>query len=53
MEFSIEPTTWVEAMFEPALRAEGGKVPIPAGPGWGVEICPQWLGRADRQVSEG
>ena len=27
-------------------------VAIPDGPGWGVEISPAWLEKADYQVSE-
>jgi len=29
----------------------GGEVPIPEGPGWGLEIDPAWLARAERAVS--
>jgi len=52
IEFSIEPTPWAEAMYTPALVVRDGKVDIPAGPGWGVEIAPTWLEAADHQVSE-
>ncbi len=52
IEFSIEPTPWVKDLFSPALEVVDGKVPIPAGPGWGVTINPDWLASADRQVSE-
>jgi L-alanine-DL-glutamate epimerase-like enolase superfamily enzyme len=31
---------------------EDGCVSVPDGPGWGVEISPSWLERADRVVSE-
>ena len=40
VEFSIEPNSyypWQEGLFDP---------------GWGVEINPDWLNRATRQVSE-
>jgi L-alanine-DL-glutamate epimerase-like enolase superfamily enzyme len=52
LEFSIEPSEWTEELFSPPLEAEDGKVPIPDGPGWGVEISQQWLVRAERQISE-
>ena len=52
IEFSIEPTPWAEALFRPALVVRDGKVDIPAGPGWGVEISPDWLDAAEHQVSE-
>lgn len=31
---------------------EDGRVQIPDGPGWGVEISPQWPDRATYEVSE-
>jgi len=52
LEFSIEDGGWVEGLFEPALDAREGKVAIPDGPGWGVEISPAWLEGAEREVSE-
>ncbi|NKB65829.1 MAG: mandelate racemase/muconate lactonizing enzyme family protein [Candidatus Latescibacteria bacterium] len=52
LEFSIEPTPWTKGLFTPALVATDGCVPIPSGPGWGVEIEPAWLEKAQRQVSE-
>jgi len=52
LEFSIEPSAWTDALFEPRLEAVDGRVPFPAeGPGWGVRIRPEWLERADRQES--
>lgn len=51
-EFSIEDTPWTQSLFAPALEVRDGQVMIPSGPGWGVEINPQWLASADRQVSE-
>jgi L-alanine-DL-glutamate epimerase-like enolase superfamily enzyme len=55
VEFSIEPTSyypWQEGIFTPRLEARDGKVPVPAAPGWGVEINPSWLATAERRVSE-
>jgi L-alanine-DL-glutamate epimerase-like enolase superfamily enzyme len=54
VELSIEPDSyypWQSGIFEPALVVRDGTVEIPAGPGWGVEICPAWLERADVRVS--
>jgi L-alanine-DL-glutamate epimerase-like enolase superfamily enzyme len=54
VEFSIEGADyypWQEGLFAPALVARGGKVAIPDGPGWGVEINPAWLARATRESS--
>ena len=55
LEFSIEGTDyypWQDGLFlgDPFWISEG-KVTIPAGPGWGVEINPDWLARAKHQSS--
>ncbi len=56
LEFSIEGPEyypWQQNLFlgDPfAIR--DGKARIPAGPGWGVEINPQWLASAGYQCSE-
>ena len=55
LEFSIEGRDyypWQENLFlgDP-FAVQDGMVQIPAGPGWGVEVNPQWLVKADRQVS--
>ncbi len=55
VEFSIEGLDyypWQEGIFTPALKADDGKVQIPDGPGWGIEVNPAWLAGAKRQVSE-
>ena len=52
VEFSIEPTSWVDGLLVEPLEASDGKVDIPAGPGWGVEISPDWLAQAEHQISE-
>lgn len=55
VEFSIEPDEeyypWQTGLFSPALEARDGKVSIPEGPGWGVEINPDWLAKAQHQIS--
>ncbi len=55
LELSIEGPDyypWQEGLFlgDP-FRVDSGHVTIPAGPGWGVEINPEWLSRAIHQVS--
>ena len=52
IEFSIEPTPWLDGLLTEPLEAEKGMVDIPAGPGWGVEISPAWLAQATHQISE-
>jgi L-alanine-DL-glutamate epimerase-like enolase superfamily enzyme len=52
VEFSIEPQHWVRDLYSPLLEVNDGKVMIPDGPGWGVTLNPEWLGKADRRVSE-
>jgi len=54
VEFSIEGLDyypWQENLFSPAPEARDGQVQIPDGPGWGVEINPDWLATAQHQVS--
>ena len=55
VEFTIEGSDyypWQDGLFEPALVARDGKVRIPDGPGWGVEIDRSWLERAEYAISE-
>lgn len=55
VEFSIEGLDyypWQDGLFTPALVAHDGKVQIPEAPGWGVEISPEWLDKAEYQISE-
>jgi len=54
VEFSIEGADyypWDSGLYEPALVARDGKVQIPDGPGWGVEISKDWLEKASYQRS--
>ncbi len=54
VEFSIEGLDyypWQEGLFSPALEVRDGQVQIPNGPGWGVEINPDWLAQADYRAS--
>jgi L-alanine-DL-glutamate epimerase-like enolase superfamily enzyme len=41
-----------EGLYRPQLKVVDGKVRIPEGPGWGVEIEPNWLSGADYRMSE-
>ena len=52
VEFSIEPNDWLKAAFSPIPEARAGRVPIPAGPGWGVELSRDWLAQAECRTSE-
>ena len=56
LEFSIEGADyypWQEGLFTRSpYDIEDGHVRIPDAPGWGVEINPVWLERAQRQSSE-
>lgn len=54
VEFSIEGLDyypWQDGLFTPALEARDGKVMIPQGPGWGVELSQSWLDKADYRIS--
>ena len=55
VEFSIEGLDyypWQDNLYQPALQAVDGKVQIPDGPGWGVEINSDWLNKAHYQISQ-
>ncbi len=56
LEFSIEGPDyypWQEGLFRnPPYDIVDGKATIPDAPGWGVEISPDWLERADYKISE-
>ena len=55
VEFSIEGPDyypWEVGLLRNPLVARDGMVAIPPGPGWGIEIAPDWLHRAQYQTSE-
>lgn len=55
VEYSIEGPDyypWEAGLFRNPLVARDGKVQIPEGPGWGMEVSPEWLEKAQYQVSE-
>lgn len=54
VEFSIEPPDyqpWELGIFRPALEIRDGRVAVPEGPGWGIEIEADWLASAERRAS--
>ena len=54
VEFTIEGSDyypWQEGIYKPALVVEDGKVKIPDGPGWGVEINPDFLEKSQHRIS--
>ena len=54
VEYSIEGDDyypWQVGLFAPEMQVIDGRVAIPEGPGWGVEIRPEWLAAADHQVT--
>ncbi len=56
LELSIEGPDyypWQEGLFvHSPYGVKDGHVRLPSGPGWGVEVDPGWLSRAQYQVSE-
>jgi L-alanine-DL-glutamate epimerase-like enolase superfamily enzyme len=56
LEFSIEGPDyypWQEGLFvKSPYSVEDGQVCVSDAPGWGVEICPEWLARSAYQKSE-
>jgi L-alanine-DL-glutamate epimerase-like enolase superfamily enzyme len=56
VEFSIEGADYYplqEWLFSPAFQIEDGKVRIPDGPGWGVEVNRDWIANAAYRKSDG
>jgi L-alanine-DL-glutamate epimerase-like enolase superfamily enzyme len=55
VEFSIEPNQgyypWQEGIYDPVLIAKHGRLAIPEGPGWGIEVRRSWLDAAEYQAS--
>jgi L-alanine-DL-glutamate epimerase-like enolase superfamily enzyme len=54
VELSIEPDAdypWQVGLYEPRPRLVDGMVQVPTGPGWGVEISPDWLSRSEHRES--
>jgi L-alanine-DL-glutamate epimerase-like enolase superfamily enzyme len=54
LEYSIEGPDyypWQDGLFTPALEVADGRVAAPEGPGWGVEIAPEWLARAEHRIT--
>jgi L-alanine-DL-glutamate epimerase-like enolase superfamily enzyme len=52
VEYSIEPDAyypWQVGMYEPRPTVVEGSLSVPEGPGWGIEISPDWLSHADHR----
>ncbi len=52
VEYGIHPGAAVRGLYDPPPTVRGGMVQCPEGPGWGVTVNPDWLERAERQVSQ-
>jgi len=55
VEFSIEGADyypWQYGIYDDFPIAKDGKVQIPEGPGWGVDINQSWLEQSNYQISE-
>jgi L-alanine-DL-glutamate epimerase-like enolase superfamily enzyme len=56
LELSIEGADyypWQEGLFVESPYAVGdGRVTVTDAPGWGVQVRPEWLARAQHQQSE-
>ncbi|MEM7239010.1 MAG: mandelate racemase/muconate lactonizing enzyme family protein [Pseudomonadota bacterium] len=56
LEYSIEGADyypWQQGLFvEDPFGIVDGQAYVTDAPGWGVEICPEWLARATYQISE-
>ncbi|GLS18297.1 mandelate racemase [Labrys miyagiensis] len=55
VEYSIEGPDyypWEVGLLTNPLHVEDGKVQIPQGPGWGIDVNPDWLAKARYQATE-
>ena len=55
LEFSIEEDDyypWQYGVYKAFPVAVDGKVQIPEGPGWGIEVEPSWLEQSEYRISE-
>lgn len=55
LEYSIESggiNDEARSLFAPVFEIENGSLNLPAEPGWGLTINPDWLKKADFQLSE-
>ena len=55
VEYSIEGSDyypWEQGLLVNPLTVRDGKVEVPSGPGWGVEVNRDWLSRAQRHVTQ-
>ena len=50
-EWSIEQTAWTEGVYSPMPRVVDGEVTAPTGPGWGVELDPDFEKSATLRIS--
>jgi L-alanine-DL-glutamate epimerase-like enolase superfamily enzyme len=54
IELTIEGAAdypWQYDLYHPALEVKRGALPAPCAPGWGVELNPRWLARAEHRRS--
>ncbi len=54
LELSVEGPDyypWQYGLFDPPPAVVDGALPAPGGPGWGIEVDPAWLARAEHRRS--
>jgi len=56
VEFSIEPDEgyypWQAGIYDPVPVVRDGRVAIPDGPGWGIEVRRAWLEAASHRITD-
>jgi len=50
-EWTIESTRRTDGLLEQPLAVGDGVVPVPEGPGWGIDVSEEWLKDAEHRVS--
>jgi L-alanine-DL-glutamate epimerase-like enolase superfamily enzyme len=51
-EWGIEEFPYFRGIFAPMPRVENGRVQLDSAPGWGVEILPEFLAKAEHAVTD-
>ena len=52
LEHGVEEDLWTEELMTEPLAVTNGFISVPQGPGWGVEISPDWMKKACHMITK-